>query len=101
MRKTRNGKEFRSSAEWQQLLSKYERSGLSVTEFCESEGLKRNTFDKWREQLKGSRIPGRTKQFIELVPARAGYEVIISNGVRVQAGTAQAVAELLKELDRC
>ncbi len=43
----RHGKEF-----WQQAVSEYETSGLSLSQFCLERGLAKATFFKWRNVLK-------------------------------------------------
>ena len=60
----------RSRAEWQAILSRFERSGQSGGEFCEAEGLTPGTFSWWRRELGQSGSNGGGL-FVELAEGRA------------------------------
>ena len=42
----------RTRQEWQALLDKQPRSGLSIQRFCQSEGITPSTFYSWRTKLR-------------------------------------------------
>ncbi|MDE0488923.1 MAG: IS66 family insertion sequence element accessory protein TnpB [Chloroflexota bacterium] len=63
----------RSRAEWQAILSRFERSGQGRREFCEAEGLVLGTFSWWRTQLGRSGAGGTAAGgalFVELADGR-------------------------------
>lgn len=62
----------RSATQWQELLSQFDASGLSVPAFCQQEAISEGSFYRWRAQLAGGASPvsmpsGQTG-FIELPP---------------------------------
>lgn len=64
MRRLSDGRQRRSREEWQQILSRFEASGLSETAFCRRGRLNRNTFRLWRKRLEGE--PSGGAAFVEL-----------------------------------
>lgn len=54
----------RSRREWEEILDRFEASGLTLRRFCESEGLSHSTFERWRSQLLRERSGG---------PGHAGF----------------------------
>jgi len=44
----------RSRAQWQLLIERAERSALSITAFCQGEGVSTASFYAWRKRLAGS-----------------------------------------------
>lgn len=46
-----NGRVRRSEAEWRELFSRYEKSGLNAREFCGKEGIGHESFRRWRIKL--------------------------------------------------
>ena len=57
--------ERKSEMEWDNLISKFKKSGKSPSEFCRKEGLKEVTFYKWRK-LRGARKTKLPTKFIEI-----------------------------------
>jgi len=51
---------------WREKMGAYEKSGLTVREFCERDGLREVQFYYWRRVLK---IEAKQGGFVELVPA--------------------------------
>ena len=41
----------RSAATWGELMDRQRASGLSVTDYCQREGLSRSVFTRWRARL--------------------------------------------------
>ena len=63
----------RSPAEWQAIMSRFERSGQSHREFCQAEDLAPSTFSWWRRKLGRSGSNGATIDaalFVELAEER-------------------------------
>lgn len=57
----------RSRADWERVVSSFERSGLSRKAFCEQASVSTSSFDYWRRKL-AAKTPG----FIELPPIERG-----------------------------
>ena len=51
----------RSPAEWRKILSRFERSRLSIEAFCQRESLSKSSFVRWRSKLTSDPEP-----FVEL-----------------------------------
>jgi hypothetical protein len=73
----------RSPAEWQAVISKHERSGLSRLAFCRREGIPPTSFDKWKRRL-WARRPAA--EFVDVTSPTIGptgweVEVTLPNGV--------------------
>jgi hypothetical protein len=88
---------MKSKVEWQGVVARLERSGLSVKAFAEREGLVWGTLCHWRtvfrREARGSTSLSKVEpQFVELVPVSTSgrselVEVVLTNGrtVRVAA----------------
>lgn len=59
-------KSHRNQEQWRVLLSRFERSGLSVDAFCREEGLSASSLNRWRRKLLAEDVAG---DFIALAPA--------------------------------
>jgi hypothetical protein len=57
---------------WRAALERFEEGGLSVREFCESEGLGAASFYRWRARL-SSRSPRTRTVNADRPPAAAGF----------------------------
>lgn len=87
MRVTKNGKVWRSEAEWQTICERFAQSGLGVSAFCAREQLAVSSFQTWYRRCH-PRANG-AGQFIELAAtplARGGWEVELElpNGARLR-----------------
>jgi len=93
---------------WRRWLSRWERSGLTQTEFCRRHGLKLANFAWWKRKLTSQMGSARSAgasassaRFVEVaLPAEQalGYEVVLSGGrvVRVPAEfDTQSVSRLI------
>lgn len=67
MRKS-NGKVRRTAAEWRDVLTSFERSGLTRAAFCEQEGISLASFSAWKKRIL-SELP-KSEGFIELSSAK-------------------------------
>lgn len=87
----------RSEGVWREIVSRQEQSGLTVTEFCEREGLKAASLYGWRGRLRHesaserpsptlssrARVQKSTEEFIDLGAigaSRARFEVRLDLG---------------------
>jgi putative transposase len=61
----------RSESAWREIVARQEQSGLTVTAFCEREGLKAASLYGWRVRLRQSATSKRTSPTISV---RAGVE---------------------------
>ena len=59
----------RTRAQWQAIMSRFERSGQGRRKFCEAEGLVPGTFSWWRREL-GRSHPDGSALFMELADGR-------------------------------
>ena len=89
MRVLADGRVRRTESEWRSIVTRYERSGLSESVFCQRSKLSRNTFLKWRRRF--SKVAGTAPAFVEWMgpleaaeqaPARVGeFELTLPGGV--------------------
>ena len=94
MRKHSNGRIRRSRSEWQEILERFEASGLSKAEFCRQEGIAKGSFSRWMPQVAVDRGAARDEgAFVELTGPRpapvaslgAGeLELFLPGGVRLR-----------------
>jgi hypothetical protein len=64
MRVLSDGRVRRTRSEWQAIMREFEKSGLTVTAFCEREEISTSVFSGWKRKFSGSEVlsPG----FVEL-----------------------------------
>ena len=53
-------------AYWEKMVSEYDQSGLSVSEYCKAHGLKSSTFQGWLKRLKEEGSTGSPSGFVPL-----------------------------------
>ena len=95
----------RPESEWRGRLAKFRRSGLTVAEFCQREGVSSPSFYQWRSRLErqeqkpnrrsshGARKAGKRGPFVAIsVSSAAIAEIEFRNGVRVRIPVADAEA---------
>jgi hypothetical protein len=81
-----NGKIRRTRDEWREILSQWEKSGLSAREFCRKQEIQLSSFERWHQKLNGS--SGRDA-FVALTQAPQPVsswtlEVTLPNGSKLQ-----------------
>ena len=80
---------------WRDRLGRYESSELTVTDFCEAEGVSQASFYQWRKKLGRRRrvasagrrdetAASRSPAFVPVVPTTLAVVVTLGNGVRVE-----------------
>lgn len=88
MRVLNDGRVRRSAAEWQEVITRFDASGLSALAFCQRERLSRAAFTRWRRQLDGQ--AEQPAAFVELPQevsnrsgelARGELELVLPGGV--------------------
>jgi hypothetical protein len=77
-----NGRVRRTTEEWREILSRWERSGQSPREFCRKQEVQFSSFQRWHQRLDGS---PRSSDFVALTPAPPSVsswtlEVTLPNG---------------------
>jgi hypothetical protein len=92
--------------DWQERLESYKASGLSVDEFCLSEGIGKSTYYRWLDRLKNglpeemveeaaarNRIESGGAVFVPISLKASPVEIELPNGgvVRLPLGIGQAV----------
>jgi len=68
MRVLADGRVRRDRVEWREVFEKFEGSGLSISAFCEREGVSRGAFTRWRHRLRESQSQPEGGAFVELPP---------------------------------
>ena len=56
----------RTASEWQELISRFERTGQTRKDFCLSQGVSLSTFDLWRRKLRGRTAEHCGSMFVEV-----------------------------------
>lgn len=90
---------------WRERLARFDKSNLTVRQFCRQEGVSDPTFYQWRKRLRskaqrtkpgertGSQRPTAVETFLPVSVAPAAFaEVEFPNGVRVRVPAANAEA---------
>ncbi|HMF74099.1 MAG TPA: hypothetical protein VK604_00410 [Bryobacteraceae bacterium] len=86
---------------WLEQVSQQERSGLSVKQYCETHGIKGQSFYVWRKRLR--KEPALRFALVETTPGEqklagdANLELIFSKGERLRIGRTADLA-LLRRL---
>ncbi len=52
----------RTAQQWQGFVDKWQQGNLSITEFCEQEGLAQSNFYQWKKKLLGNRSVQQSEQ---------------------------------------
>ena len=98
--------------QWLATVEQWERSGLSMREFCERRGLRSATLAWWRWEIrrrvgKADRNAGRV-EFVEIDRGAAAggdeFSVSLANGLRIGVPMrfdAAALKELIQVLGKC
>ena len=81
-----NGKVRRSAGEWREILTRWEKSGLSPEEFCRKQELQLSSFQRWHLKLNGS---SKQQDFVEVAtappsPSSWVLEVTLPNGNKLR-----------------
>jgi transposase-like protein len=91
MRVLADGRVRRTRSEWQTILKRFARSGLTVTAFCEREEISPSVFAAWRRKFGETKV--KEPRFVELappsaaapagptVPAAGAFELSLPGGV--------------------
>ena len=86
----------RSEAEWRTIVQRFERSGLTRSEFCAREGVAASSLSKWRQEFGGrTRSRVRRSGFVQVLPpsspsgpgdglASGEAELALPGGVRLR-----------------
>ena len=69
MRVLADGRVRRTRSEWQTILKRFARSGLTVTAFCEREKISPSVFAAWRRKFGETKV--KEPRFVELAPPSA------------------------------
>jgi len=56
----------RTASEWEELISRFERTGLTRKNFCLSQGVSLSTFDLWRRKLRARLDEREEPMFVEV-----------------------------------
>jgi len=78
MRKQSNGKIRRTESEWEAIIERFEKSGLSAAAFCRREKISKNTFSKWKARLEAG--SARRAGFVELGPEVISEAAVAAHG---------------------
>ena len=81
----------RSQEEWQALISQWQQSSLSATNFCKQQHLSSASFYKWRQRIEGADNPNQpmpaapSSNFIDITAlssaaGRQGWNIVLNLG---------------------
>jgi len=88
---------------WRGQVAQQERSGLPVKQFCETHGIKDQSFYVWRKRLR--KEPALRFALVETAPGEpeladdAGLELIFSQGERLRIGRTADLALLRRVVE--
>jgi transposase-like protein len=77
--------------QWRERIAEQERSGVSVSQFCQTRGIRAHLFYYWRKRLREQQQPMRFA-LVERGPARqeaaseASLELVLASGERLRIG---------------
>ena len=69
MRVLSDGRKRRSRSEWQEIMKRFAKSGLSEATFCKREKLSRSRFGVWKRRLR--KPATKSVPFVEVMSAEA------------------------------
>jgi hypothetical protein len=76
-----------AGAVWRERIRRYERSGLTVTRFCEQEGVSGPSFYQWRKRLAARPAPSFQQPAFQQLTLAAGGGVMaieLAGGARME-----------------
>ena len=89
MRVLADGRVRRTRAEWQTIMKRFGKSGLTVAAFCEREEISASAFSEWKRKLSVNGV--KKPSFVELTPStpppraslpvRGEFELSLPGGV--------------------
>jgi transposase-like protein len=88
---------------WRERVAAYERSGLSVKQFCEQQQIREQSFYVWRKRLRNQ--PPMRFALVETgvahpqVSAESGLELVLPTGERLRIGASVDPTTLRKVLE--
>lgn len=88
---------------WREQVAQQERSGLSVKQYCETHGIKDQSFYVWRKRLR--KEPALRFALVETTSEKqvlagdAGLELIFNKGERLRIGQSADVAVLRRVVE--
>lgn len=85
---------------WEEAFDRFERSGLTVAEFCEVEGCSVPTFYAWRKRIGAEGQPKFTELVVERAAESSSIEIELSGGERLRL-TGVVDADNLQTVLRC
>jgi transposase len=101
------GRKQNRESVWRGRMARFQKSGLTVQEFCRQEGVSTPTFYQWKKRLKertqpakrvqrsgrGSRAAAKMDPFVAIdIASAAMAEIEFPNGVRIRVPAANAEA---------
>ena len=90
-------------AYWRDRVAAFERSGLSVKQFCEQQQITEQSFYVWRKRLRNQ--PPMRFALVETgvehpqAPAESGLELVLTTGERLRIGASVDPTTLRKVLE--
>lgn len=92
------GRRFRTLEEREEVVRRFERSGLTQREFAQREGVKVPTLAYWLSRARRTNgSPGVRFQELSM-PATAGFEAVLPCGTVLRAPGAEGLAQLVRLL---
>ena len=85
--------------QWQRHIEEQARSGISITEYCKTAGVKESGFYRWRRLLGKNHQSGFVR--VDESRAQAGLIITTPNGYRVEALSVELGIAAAQKLTRC
>jgi hypothetical protein len=86
MQVTSNGRVRRTAAEWREVFSRYEESGLDPQAFCERESIQWTSFKRWQRKLNPASVESDFVPVKTASPAPSSWmvEITLPNSINLR-----------------
>ncbi len=89
----------RTKQQWERIIRRYEKSGLSKEEFVSSKGLNMSSFKGWLRKIRQEKIDakGTSGQFVEIVQPQHTQDISQQNEIKISIENATLEFKSLPE----
>lgn len=90
-----DGRIRRTAPEWKEIIDRFDRSGLPIAAFCETEEISRSAFASWKKKLGAVRkkvpsfvevtgVAKRTPTIQSIASSETAFELVLPGGVTLR-----------------